>query len=41
MISKSKVCAVSKGDFGSKTEYEMSPVEQAGKYKDYGLKTYT
>jgi len=27
-----------KGDFDNKTEYEMSPVEQAGKYKDYGFK---
>jgi phosphoribosylformimino-5-aminoimidazole carboxamide ribotide isomerase len=27
-----------KGDFDKKTEYEMSPVEQAGKYKDYGFK---
>ena len=27
-----------KGDFDNKTEYEMSPIEQAGKYKDYGFK---
>ena len=27
-----------KGDFDNKTEYEMSPVDQAGKYKDYGFK---
>jgi phosphoribosylformimino-5-aminoimidazole carboxamide ribotide isomerase len=27
-----------KGNFNNKTEYEMSPVEQAGKYKDYGFK---
>ena len=27
-----------KGDFDNKTEYEMSPVEQAGRYKDYGFK---
>ena len=27
-----------KGDFNNKTEYEMSPVDQAGKYKDYGFK---
>ena len=26
-----------KGDFNSKTEYEMSPVEQAKKYKDHGF----
>ena len=27
-----------KGDFDNKTEYEMSPVEQAGRYKDHGFK---
>ncbi|MDA8985414.1 1-(5-phosphoribosyl)-5-[(5-phosphoribosylamino)methylideneamino]imidazole-4-carboxamide isomerase, partial [Candidatus Pelagibacter sp.] len=27
-----------KGDFDSKTEYEISPVEQAAKYKDHGFK---
>ena len=27
-----------KGDFDNKTEYEMSPVEQAGKYNDHGFK---
>jgi phosphoribosylformimino-5-aminoimidazole carboxamide ribotide isomerase len=27
-----------KGNFDNKTEYQMSPVEQAGKYKDYGFK---
>jgi phosphoribosylformimino-5-aminoimidazole carboxamide ribotide isomerase len=27
-----------KGDFNNKTEYEMSPIEQAGKYKDHGFK---
>ena len=27
-----------KGDFDNKTEYEMSPVEQASKYKDHGFK---
>ena len=27
-----------KGDFDNKTEYGMSPVEQAGKYKDHGFK---
>ena len=29
---------VVKGDFDNKTEYEISPVEQAGKYKDHGFK---
>ena len=27
-----------KGDFDNKTEYKMSPVEQASKYKDHGFK---
>ena len=27
-----------KGDFENKTEYETSPIEQAGKYKDHGFK---
>jgi len=27
-----------KGDFNNKTEYEMSPFEQAGKYKEHGFK---
>ena len=36
---KDKRCVrLVKGDFDNKTEYEMSPVEQAGKYKDYGFK---
>ena len=36
---KDKRCVrLVKGDFDNKTEYKMSPVEQAGKYKDYGFK---
>jgi len=36
---KDKRCVrLIKGDFDNKTEYEMSPVEQAGKYKNYGFK---
>ena len=27
-----------KGDFENKTEYKISPIEQAGKYKDHGFK---
>ena len=27
-----------KGNFDNKTEYETSPIDQAGKYKDYGFK---
>ena len=27
-----------KGDFENKTEYETSPIDQAGKYKDHGFK---
>ena len=37
-IKDKKCVRLIKGDFGNKTEYEMSPVEQAGKYKDYGFK---
>ena len=36
---KGKKCVrLIKGDFDNKTEYEMSPVDQAGKYKDHGFK---
>jgi len=36
---KDKRCVrLVKGDFNNKTEYEMSPIEQAGKYKDHGFK---
>ena len=36
---KDKKCVrLIKGDFDNKTEYHMSPVEQAGKYKDHGFK---
>ena len=36
---KGKKCVrLVKGDFDNKTEYNMSPVEQAGKYKDHGFK---
>ena len=27
-----------KGDFDNKTDYKLSPIEQAGKYQDYGFK---
>ena len=37
-IKDKKCVRLVKGDFDSKTEYEMSPLEQAGKYKDYGFK---
>ena len=37
-IKDKKCVRLMKGDFDKKTEYEMSPVEQAGKYKDHGLK---
>ena len=36
-IKDKKCVRLIKGDFDNKTEYEMSPVEQAGKYKDYGF----
>ena len=37
-IKDKKCVRLIKGDFDNKTEYEMSPVDQAGKYKDHGFK---
>ena len=37
-IKDKKCVRLVKGDFDNKTEYEMSPVDQAGKYKDHGFK---
>jgi phosphoribosylformimino-5-aminoimidazole carboxamide ribotide isomerase len=37
-IKDKKCVRLVKGDFDYKTEYEMSPVEQAGKFKDHGFK---
>ncbi len=37
-IKDKKCVRLVKGDFDNKTEYEMSPVEQAGKYKDHGFR---
>ena len=37
-IKDKKCVRLVKGDFDNKTEYKMSPVEQAEKYKDYGFK---
>ncbi len=37
-IKDKKCVRLVKGDFNNKTEYEMSPVKQAGKYKDHGFK---
>ncbi len=37
-IKDKKCVRLVKGDFDNKTEYVMSPVDQAGKYKDYGFK---
>ena len=36
-IKDKKCVRLVKGNFDNKTEYEMSPVEQAGKYKDHGF----
>ena len=36
-IKDKKCVRLIKGDFNSKTEYEMSPVVQAKKYKDHGF----
>ena len=37
-IKDKKCVRLIKGDFEKKTEYEISPIEQAGKYKDHGFK---
>ncbi len=37
-IIDKKCVRLIKGDFDKKTEYEISPVEQAKKYKDHGFK---
>ena len=34
------MCKIVKGDFNNKTEYKMSPIDQAGRYKDHGFKNY-
>ena len=37
-IKDKKCVRLVKGDFDNKTEYKMSPIEQASKYKDHGFK---
>ena len=37
-IKDKKCVRLIKGDFKNKTEYETSPIDQAGKYKDHGFK---
>ena len=37
-IKDKKCVRLVKGDFDNKTEYEISAIEQAGKYKDHGFK---
>ena len=37
-IKDKKCVRLVKGNFDNKTEYEMSPIDQAGKYKDHGFK---
>ena len=37
-IKDKKCVRLIKGDFDNKTEYEVSPVDQAAKYKDHGFK---
>jgi phosphoribosylformimino-5-aminoimidazole carboxamide ribotide isomerase len=37
-IKDKKCVRLIKGDFSNKTEYEISPIDQAGKYKDHGFK---
>ena len=36
-IKDKKCVRLVKGDFKNKTEYETSPIDQAGKYKDHGF----
>ena len=36
-IKDKKCVRLVKGNFDNKTEYEMSPIEQASKFKDYGF----
>ena len=36
-IKDKKCVRLVKGDFDNKTEYDMSPVEQAEKYKEHGF----
>ena len=37
-IKDKKCVRLVKGDFNNKIEYETSPIDQAGKYKDHGFK---
>jgi phosphoribosylformimino-5-aminoimidazole carboxamide ribotide isomerase len=37
-IKDKKCVRLVKGDFENQTEYETSPIDQAGKYKDHGFK---
>ena len=37
-IKDKKCVRLVKGDFDNKTEYEITPIDQAQKYKDYGFK---
>ena len=37
-IKEKKCVRLIRGDFQNKTEYEVSPIDQAGKYKDHGFK---
>ena len=37
-IKNKKCVRLVKGDFENKTEYKISPIEQASKYKDHGFK---
>ena len=37
-IKDKKCVRLIKGDFDNKAEYDMSPIEQAGKYKNHGFK---
>ena len=36
-IKDKKCVRLVRGDFDNKTEYETSPIDQAGKYRDHGF----
>ena len=40
-IKDKKCVRLVNGDFDNKTEYKMSPIEQAKQYKEHVLKIYT
>ena len=39
-IKDEKCVRLIKGNFENKIEYDTSPIDQAGKYKDHGFKNF-